>query len=389
MFPIIAGVAIPFFIVTLILAIMLVTPVLESIFSQADDSVEITYPDLTGKHYNDTLANELRNGKYGAKFIVDEIIYDSRDDIENNKIIATEPAGGHISKTSSGGQLHFDSITVNRSKKVIMPNVMGMPKTSVTTLLKNLELSYVFEEVTENENPYFHNNQIIGTFPPEGSEVKVGDTITVYVCSKTSSANTAKLPDLFGMTEADAIKFAKTYSGYEVAVEYLEVLDGNNTVLSQDIDAGTISPKGTIVTICIGIPPTGMPDFTGLTPEEAQAMLIAAAPDKQISVYNRYFTANAANKEYIEAAREQYGDNMIMFIDALWRLGCTEAAVYDGSSTVFYQSIPADAPITADIYGIDLIIIQYTDVTGPEISLDPTDQSGTVDENNTEGGFWG
>ncbi|MBQ1206310.1 MAG: Stk1 family PASTA domain-containing Ser/Thr kinase [Clostridia bacterium] len=389
MFPIIAGVAIPFFIVTLILAIMLVTPVLESIFSQADDSVEITYPDLTGKLYNDTLANELRNGKYGAKFIVDEIIYDSRDDIENNKIIATEPAGGHISKTSSGGQLHFDSITVNRSKKVIMPNVMGMPKTSVTTLLKNLELSYVFEEVTENENPYFHNNQIIGTFPPEGSEVKVGDTITVYVCSKTSSANTAKLPDLFGMTEADAIKFAKTYSGYEVAVEYLEVLDGNNTVLSQDIDAGTISPKGTIVTICIGIPPTGMPDFTGLTPEEAQAMLIAAAPDKQISVYNRYFTANAANKEYIEAAREQYGDNMIMFIDTLLRLGCTEAAVYDGSSTVFYQSIPADAPITADIYGIDLIIIQYTDVTGPEISLDPTDQSGTVDENNTEGGFWG
>lgn len=389
MFPIIAGVAIPFFIVTLILAIMLVTPVLESIFSQADDSVEITYPDLTGKLYNDTLANELRNGKYGAKFIVDEIIYDSRDDIENNKIIATEPAGGHISKTSSGGQLHFDSITVNRSKKVIMPNVMSMPKTSVTTLLKNLELSYVFEEVTENENPYFHNNQIIGTFPPEGSEVKVGDTITVYVCSKTSSANTAKLPDLFGMTEADAIKFAKTYSGYEVAVEYLEVLDGNNTVLSQDIDAGTISPKGTIVTICIGIPPTGMPDFTGLTPEEAQAMLIAAAPDKQISVYNRYFTANAANKEYIEAAREQYGDNMIMFIDTLLRLGCTEAAIYDGSSTVFYQSIPADAPITADIYGIDLIIIQYTDVTGPEISLDPTDQSGTVDENNIEGGFWG
>lgn len=389
MFPIIAGVAIPFFIVTLILAIMLVTPVLESIFSQADDSVEITYPDLTGKLYNDTLANELRNGKFGAKFIVDEIIYDSRDDIENNKIIATEPAGGHISKTSSGGQLHFDSITVNRSKKVIMPNVMGMPKTSVTTLLKNLELSYVFEEVTENENPYFHNNQIIGTFPPEGTEVKVGDTITVYICSKTSSANTAKLPDLIGMTEADAIKFAKTYSGYEVAVEYLEVLDGNNTVLSQDIDAGTISPKGTIVTICIGIPPTGMPDFTGLTPEEAQAMLIAAAPDKQISVYNRYFTANAANKEYIEAAREQYGDNMIMFIDTLLRLGCTEAAIYDGSSTVFYQSIPADTPITADIYGIDLIIIQYTDVTGPEISLDPTDQSGTVDENNTEGGFWG
>ncbi len=391
MFPIIAGVAIPFFIVTLILAIMLVTPVLESIFSQGDDSIEITYPDLTGKLYTNTLANDLRNGKYGAKFIVGEIIYDSRDDVENNMILATEPAGGHISKISSGGQLEFDSITINRSKKVIIPKVMGMPKTSVTMLLKNLELACVFEEVADNENPYYHNGQVIGTFPPEGTETKVGDTITVYVCSKTSSTNTAKLPDLIGMTELEAIKFAKTYAGYEVAVEYLEVIDGNNTVLSQSINAGTISPKGTIVTITIGVMPTGLPNFVGFTPEEAQAMLIAAAPDKQIQLYTRYFTANVANKEYIEAARVQYGDNLIMFIDTLLRLGCVNTLEYDGTSTVFYQSIPADTPITAEIVGVDLIVIQYTaDISGPDVSGDPLDNSNVIIENsNTEGGFWG
>ena len=390
MFPIIAGVAIPFFIVTLILAIMLVTPVLESIFSQDDDSIEITYPDLTGKLYTDSLANDLRNGKYGAKFVVDEIIFDSRDDVENNMIIATEPAGGHVSKIGSGGQLKFSSITVNRSKKVIIPNVMGMPKTSVTMLLKNLELSYVFEEVTDNENPYFHNGQVIGTFPPEGSETKVGDTITVYVCSKSNSTNTAKLPYMIGMTELDAIRFAKTYAGYEVAIEYLEVLDGNNTVLSQSIEAGTVSPKGTIVTVTIGIPPTGLPNFVGYTPEEAQAMLIAAAPDKQIQLYTRYFTANIANKEYIDAAREQYGDNLIMFIDTLLRLGCTNTQVYDGTSTVFYQSVPADTPITAELIGIDLIVIQYsTDVVGPDVSDDSFENSNVVDENSSEGGFWG
>ena len=391
MFPIIAGVAIPFFIVTIIIAVMLVTPVLESIFSQADDNVEITYPDLTGKLYTDTLSNELRNGKYGAKFVVDEIIYDSRDDIENNMIIATEPTGGHISKTSSGGQLHFSSITVNRSKKVIIPNVMGMPKTSVTTLLKNLELAYIFEEVSENENPYFHNNQIIGTFPPEGSEMKVGDTVTVYVCTKADSNNTAKLPDLLGMTEANAVKFAKTYSGYEVIIEYLEVEGGNNTVVSQSLDAGTISPKGTEVTITIGVPPTGLPSFIGLTPDVAQAVLVAAAPDKQITLDTRYFTANEANKAYIESARDQYGDNLIMFIDTLLRLGCTPVYEYDGTSVIFYQSVPADTPITEEMVGIDLIVIQYT-ASGdiPDISEDPSDNSGVIDESSdSEGEVWG
>jgi serine/threonine-protein kinase len=393
MFPIIAGVAIPFFIVTVILAILVITPAIESIFAQVDDSVEITYPDLTGKLYTDTLSNELRNGKYGAKFIVDEVITVWRDDVENNKIIATEPAGGHVSKTSSGGQLHFSSITVNRSKKVFIPEVMGMTKNSVTTVLKNLDLVCVFEVVTENENPYFHNNQVIGTFPSAGSEVKVGDTVTVYVCSKTETANTAKLPDMIGMTEADAIKFAKNYCGYEVVVEYVEMPDSTNRVMTQSIDPGTISPKGTIVTIQISIPQTTLPAFIGLTPEEAQAMLIAATPDKQISIVTKYFNAKESDRAYIEMALATYDPALGTNLDVLLStLGCTAASSYDGVSTIVYQSVPADTPITAELQVIETVVIQYSDDTfDPGNSDDPwQENSGSNNENsNTEGGFWG
>ena len=392
MFPIIAGVAIPFFIVTIILAVLVITPAVESIFAQVDDSVEITYPDLTEKLYNDSLVNDLRNGKYGAKFVVDEIIYDRRDDVENNKIIATEPAGGHVSKISSGGQLHFSSITVNRSKKVFIPNVMGMAKTSVTTLLKNLELVCVFEEVTDNENPYFHNNQVIGTFPPEGSEMKVGDTVTVYVCSKNDTNKTAKLPDLIGMTEADAIKYAKTYSGYEVVVEYVEMPDATNRVISQSLDPGTISPKGTIVNIQISIPQTALPSFIGLTPEEAQEMLIAAAPDKQISIVTTYYEARESDRGYLEAAINTFDPSLGMTLDALLTtLGCTTTPLYDGASTVVYQSVPADSPITAELLEIEIVVIQYyADIVDPDISEDPSLENSDINENsNTEGGFWG
>ena len=392
MFPIIAGVAIPFFIVTVILAILVITPAVESIFAQVDDSVEITYPDLTDKLYTDTLVNELRNGKYGAKFVVDEIIYDRRDDVENNKIIATEPAGGHVSKISSGGQLHFSSITVNRSKKVFIPDVMGMAKTSVTTLLKNLELVCVFEEVTENDNPYFHNNQVIGTFPPAGSEMKVGDTVTVYVCSKTATTNTAKLPDLVGMTEADAIKYGNTYSGYEVVVEYVEMPDATNRVISQSIEPGTISPKGTIVNVQVSIPQTTLPSFIGLTPEEAQAILTGAAPDKQISIVTTCYEARESDRGYIETAINTLDESLGMSLDTLLTtLGCTVTPFYDGVSTVVYQSVPADSPITADIFEIKIVVIQYyTDIIDPGVSEDPSlENSDIIENSNTEGGFWG
>jgi hypothetical protein len=73
-------------------------------------------------------------------------------------------------------------------------------------------------------------------------------------------------------------------------------------------------------------------------------------------------------------------------------LGCTAASSYDGVSTIVYQSVPADTPITAELQVIETVVIQYSDDTfDPGNSDDPwQENSGSNNENsNTEGGFWG
>lgn len=364
MFPIIAGVAIPFFIITIILAVMVVVPVITGLLNSGGEEIEVEFPNLTGRIYSEELKNDLRNGKYGGKFIIDEIIYDSRDDIENNKIIATEPPAGHLSKPGEGGQLHFTSITVNRSQKVIVPVLAGYPKINAETLLKSLELNCTIVTTADPTNPYYYNDQVVDTYPVPGSEVKVGDTVTVYVCAKESSDMTARLPDLSGMTEADALKYAKTYSGYDILFEYVETPGGDNRVFSQSIPAGTRSPMNTPVTVFISVPPQGMPNLYGLTEEEARAMMIAASPDAPITLNFKYFTANYASREYINIARVQFAEDPAAFIDSLNSLGCSETYMYDGISTVVYQSVPADNPISEASFGVDIVIIIYTEDEG-------------------------
>lgn len=367
MFPIIAGVAIAFFVVALMLGIFILRDVFTSFTAEGDD-IEAEYPDITGTLFSEELKNDLRNGKYGAKFVIDEVIYESRDDMENNLIISTEPQAGHLSKPGDDGKLHFNTVTVNRSQKVFLPVLEGYPRTTVETMLKKLELKYEFVETSESENPYYQNGQVIGSEPVANTELKVGDTVTVYIYAKPESLNTAKMPDLTGMTEAEAKKFAETYAHYTVQFQYVETLGGNNRVSGQSIPVGTVSPKGTVVTVYIATPPQNVPRLYGMTPDEARTLLSQTFPDRQLNINIIYVLAEESDKFYVELARTEYHDDMFMFIDSLLGLGCTYSNIYDGHSTVVFQSIPANDPLPQDVYGIDLIVVQYTNAEAPESS---------------------
>ncbi len=365
MFPIIAGVAIAFFVVAVMLGIFILRDVFTS-FNAGGDDIEAEYPNIVGSLYSDELKNDLRNGKYGAKFVVDEVIFESRDDMENNLIISTEPQAGHLSKPGEDGKLHFSSITVNQSQKVILPLLEGYPRTTVETMLKKLQLKYDFVETSEAENPYYQNGQVIGTEPVNGTELKVGDTVTVLIYAKPESLNTAKMPDLTGMTEAEAKKFAETYARYKVQFEYVEIIGGNNRVSSQSVPAGTVSPKDTVVTVYIAIPPQGMPRLYGLTPDEAKTLIQTTFPNRNLNINIIYTNAEESDREYVEMARKEFHDDMFLFIDSLLRLGCTNTNIYDGYSTVVFQSIPANDTLSQDAVGIDLIVVQYGATTLPD-----------------------
>ncbi len=380
MFPIIAGVSIAFFIIALLLGVFILRDVLTSFTSDGND-VEIEYPDLTNLLYSDELKNDLRNGVYGAKFVIDEVVYDSRNDVENNRIISTEPEAGHLSKPGDDGKLHFTQITVNRSEKVYVPHLEGYAKTTAQTMLSALELKVEFINTSEAKHPYYQNGQVIDTYPVANTEVKVGDTVTVYIYEKPDSKNTAKMPDLMGMTEEDAVKFAENYAKYEVEFVYTVIDDGENKVISQSVAVGKVSPVGTVVTVEIGVPPQGVPDLVGLKPEDAEERLLDASPDRELIINYIYYLAPNESEKYVDEALLEYEDDFDGFKNALTSvIGCIETDTYDEKSTIIYQSVLKDTPLTEDITEIDLIIIQYVSELPEE---DNTDDN-THEDDNTE-----
>ena len=385
MFPIIAGVSIAFVIIALLLGVFILRDVFTS-FTTNDNDVEIEFPDLTNLLYSDELKNDLRNGVYGAKFVIDEVVYDSRNDIENNKIISTEPEAGHLSKPGADGKLHFTQITVNRSEKVYVPNLEGYAKTTVQTMLSSLQLKVEFVNTVDAKNPYYQNGQTIDSYPVAGTEVKVGDTVTVYVYDKPETNNTAKMPNLIGLTEDDAIKFAETYSKYKVEVVYTVIDDGEDKVIKQSIAAGKVSPAGTTVTIEIGVAPEDMPKLVGLTPEDAEERLNDASPDREITINYIYYYATKDNKKFVEEAVDEFIDDIEGFKDALDTLGCITTDEYDEKSKIVFQSIEKDTPLTEDIEEIDLIIVQYVNKLPEDESnaVSETDDSDTHEDGNTE-----
>jgi len=359
MFPVIAGVSIAFLIIFVLIGIFVLRDAFTS-FTSDNNDVEVQYPNLVGLKYDD-IEYKLVNGTYGAKFEVVEKIEEYRSDMEDGVIISTEPEGGHLSRPGADGKLYFTQITVNVLKTKKVPNVSGYSKNEVKTMLSKLGFKVEFADDNSAEYfPYYQNGQAVSSYPVAGSELEIGETVIVYIYSKETSEDTAPLPNLIGMTEADAKKYAEKYAKYDVEFTYTVIDEGENRVISQSIEAGEVNPIGTVVTIEIGVPPEGLPDFVGLTPEEAEEKLSQASPDREISINYYYYIATTESEEYVLEAMIEYEDDCYSFRNALTAvIGCRETETYDEESAIIFQSVKKDTPLTEDVTEIDLIIVQY------------------------------
>lgn len=413
MFPIINGVAIAFLLTAVIVLVQVFTPYLQIVFPGLfgdpnenaggdnsndptnvsgdvseiiyDKETEVIYPDLTkdGTIFSDKLVNELKNGinyGYSANIVIDEIIYISNPEYAMNQIVETEPRGGHISKKPQNNEfLHFSQIIVNRFEKIIVPELEGYPKNTAETLLSNLGLKVKFTEITDPENPYRFDDQVIYTKPEAGVELKNGDSVEVFICKNQASSKTAKMPKLIGMTEADAIRFAKVYALYNVEVKYTEVEGGNGRVISQSIPAGVVSSIGTKVIIEVSIPKsaTPTPNLTGLTYEQAKTQLQVLLQGREFDIFTSYYTADESLKDLVSATEMITGFEERM--DALETLGCIPSFEPDENALIIHQSVPFNTPLTEDITRIDLILISYYVPEEPsdEPSLEPSDEPST------------
>ena len=179
---------------------------------------------------------------------------------------------------SPGGDA--DSTSEVEVAGVSLPAMTGVDLETVKASLNTLGLS---SEVTYEESDTYDSGIVIsaaledGTVVTEGTVVDVGTSIVLTVSTGQSGV---ELPDVVGYSQAEAIAKLKQ-KGFDT----VNKVNGTSNdvekgeVYEQDPEGGTTVPADTTVTIYISTGPSTdgqiqVPDVTGITVEEAMAILV-------------------------------------------------------------------------------------------------------------------
>lgn len=356
LFPVIAGIFIPFVLVALVLAILLGVKFLGSTFYASDDGYTAEFPNLVDNPFTEDLISRLKNGGYGYSFVIDPdaVTYTNNPDHEDGVIVSTVPEAGHISKEDEP-VFHFTSIVVNRLEVLSkIPDLIAYSKNEALVQLRRggIDPKYIqFEEETDPDLNNLLDDQVTRTVPAAGDDYRPGETITVYLCKRTQSSQTDAMPNCVGMDVNDAVTLCG-YALYTAKIEEVPTAGGTNTVIEQSIPVGETNPARTEVTLRVSVPVSEMPQLVELSLPRAMAMLDELGVSYRVLVYdvvggwNEYlgFTDLADLQQTMDQLMAQLSANPTI----------------NDETTVIFQSIPAGGiPPTNPNDPLTLVAINY------------------------------
>ncbi|MBR6676378.1 MAG: protein kinase, partial [Clostridia bacterium] len=214
-FPIIAGVALAFFIIFIIGAAYVAGRV-SNAMTQTVETIEVD--NFEGRVYDAALAEALQNSdKYAVK-----IIYAYSDAFEPGVIMDQTPAAGSSKKV----KVELSLTVCSGNREVVMPPLTDYNYKAAIKELRNLGLKYSIEYLKDQ---YRSPGQVITTSPAPGEKATVGSTVVLVVCDGFELEG-VEVPDFIGMTEKEAL---------QTLIE-LKLILGTVTYEQSDEDRGTI-----------------------------------------------------------------------------------------------------------------------------------------------------
>ncbi len=172
-----------------------------------------------------------------------KVIRRSSDDVDNGRVIETNPSGGSLASLDTTVQI----VVSSGRKRVTLPDLTGQPVEAARSTLSELGLTAtVVEEPSEDREPGI----VLSSDPAAGTKVRAGDEITLTVSAEPEGAT---VPDVVGQRQSPASRTLRE-RGFTVAVTREPVTDPllNDEVLSTDPAGGTETDRGATVTIVIG-----------------------------------------------------------------------------------------------------------------------------------------
>lgn len=262
-FPIITGVALAFIIVIeaaigyslwAVVKRINIASTLETIFYK-DSEVQVTIPNLVGREWTDILeqvnSGTLTDNK-GNKIIIDPegITAEFNADYGYGVVIEQEPSANMQVKDNK-----ITSLVLSLgNERIFMPDVIYKSKREAETTIR----SAVGDEYTigfiEMSHEYAHFEQVIKTEPEAGqlvTDLEGGYDIKVYYC-ESENPSEIRMPDLIGMSYAEAKRLIEDYHLILGKIEQKESLTAGATVITQSIDPyAPVMPYSTVVDLTV------------------------------------------------------------------------------------------------------------------------------------------
>ena len=180
------------------------------------------------------------------------------DEIEEGKIIRTEPAFGGSLEAGQEVKLYVSLGMEIRSG--LMPNVLDIDEATAISRLENqnLKLNIITEPVFDSDIAV---GNVVDTDPQRGDPLQTGQTVTLYI---SKGPETAQMPDLVNK-DLEVAKSLLEYAGFgapKIDYQYSELEEG--TVISQSEVKNTQVEITKVITLTVskGPEPTEPPEVT-------------------------------------------------------------------------------------------------------------------------------
>jgi eukaryotic-like serine/threonine-protein kinase len=213
----------------------------------ANQSKDVTVPDLTGKTAAEANALLAQQGLTGSQQPANNC-----PPANLNKIIGQSPKAN--TEVTEGTEVTFQLCLP--PDKATVPSLAGKSRADAENLLKQNNLKGNFVAVDSKEP----KDTVVGTDPGAGTAVDVNSTVTVNI----SKGNQREVPDLSGMSESEARQAlaARGFTNIRVQRQPTPNNDDVDKVIKQDPGPNKVVAQNAQITITLGqrqSPPTQQP----------------------------------------------------------------------------------------------------------------------------------
>ena len=213
----------------------LLVGVLFYFFAPRDNGVYIlTVPSFVGKDESDV-------GRYSDLDIEREWIYSSST--PKGRVISQTPYGGARRKLREGEKYEVKIFVSLGDKTEKVPDLSGVSANSAAAALRALHAKVLSVAIYgEGED-----GRVLYTSPPADSEIKAGDTVTMFV-SRRRTEGSVEVPDLCGLELAEAYRRSFALG---LLVAQSDTANLSAIVVRQSIPAGSRVRRGSYISFMI------------------------------------------------------------------------------------------------------------------------------------------